>query len=296
VGGTVEAPETRSATVPITVHQLLTHTAGLTYGFQYAHPVDALYRAADVGDFTVPDYDLDGMLARLGELPLLYEPGTRWGYSVATDVCGALIERITGERLDDHLRRRVLGPLGMDDTGFSAPAADVDRCSVLYATLPGLAPRTAIAPAKAMTKPPKLLGGGGGLVGTTDDYLRFCHMLLNGGELDGARLLSPRTLSLMTRNHLSEGRDLNSMGQATFSETEMAGMGFGLGFSTLLDAAANRSMASEGTFAWGGAASTAFWVDPVAEVCVVFMTQLLPSSTHPLRKQLQVGVYQALVG
>ncbi len=267
----------------------------LTYGFQYAHPVDALYRAVDVGDFTVPDYDLDEMLARLADLPLLYEPGTRWGYSVATDVCGALIERISGERLDDHLRRRILEPLGMVDTAFSAADGDVDRCSVLYATLPGMEPRTAVAPASVMTRPPKLLSGGGGLVGTTDDYLRFCHMLLNGGELGGVRLVSPRTLALMTRNHLPGGQDLNSMGQATFSETEMAGMGFGLGFSTLLDPAANRSMAAPGTFAWGGAASTAFWVDPTTEVCAVFMTQLLPSSTYPLRKQLQVGVYQAMV-
>lgn len=295
-GGTVEAPETRPASAPITVHQLLTHTAGLTYGFQYAHPVDALYRKADVGDLTVPDYDLDEMLVRLADLPLLFEPGTRWGYSVATDVCGALIQRITGESLDEHLRRRILEPLGMVDTGFSAPESDVDRCSVLYATLPGLEPRTAVAPASAMTRPQKLLSGGGGLVGTTEDYLRFCQLLLNGGELDGVRLLSPRTLQLMTRNHLPGGQDLNAMGQATFSETEMAGMGFGLGFSTLLDPAANRSMATPGTFGWGGAASTAFWVDPTIEVCVVFMTQLLPSGTHPLRKHLQVGVYQALVG
>lgn len=296
VSGTADAPETRPATVPITVHQLLTHTAGLTYGFQYVHPVDELYRRVDVGDFTVPAYDLDEMMARLGELPLLYEPGTQWGYSVATDVCGALIERISGERLDEHLRRRVLEPLGMVDTGFHAPTEDLNRCSVLYATLPGLEPRTPIAPVTAMTTPPALLSGGGGLVGTTDDYLRFCHMLLNGGELDGTRLLSPRTLELMIRNHLPDGRDLNAMGQATFSETEMAGMGFGLGFSVLLDAATNRTVGSEGSFAWGGAASTAFWVDPTTEVCVVFMTQLLPSSTYPLRKHLQTGVYQALVG
>lgn len=296
VGGTADAPEIRPATVPITIHHLLTHTAGLTYGFQYAHPVDELYRRADVGDFTVPTYDLDGMLARLGELPLLFEPGTRWGYSVATDVCGALIERITGERLDDHLRRRILDPLGMVDTGFDAPAESLDRCSVLYATLPGLEPRTPIAPAASMTEPPTLLSGGGGLVGTTDDYLRFCHMLLNGGELDGTRFLSPRTLSLMTRNHLPGGKDLNDMGQATFSETEMRGMGFGLGFAMLLDGAVNRTLAAEGTYAWGGAASTAFWVDPATELCVVFMTQLLPSNTYPIRKQLQVGIYQALVG
>ena len=295
VGGTAVSPETRPAAAPITVHQLLTHTAGLTYGFQHVHPVDEMYRQVDVGDFTVPTYDLDEMMARLGELPLLYEPGTRWGYSVATDVCGALIERISGERLDVHLERRVLGPLGMVDTRFHAPADDAERCSVLYATLPGGEPRLPVLPAEAMTAAPTLLSGGGGLVGTTDDYLRFCHLLLGGGELDGVRLLSPRTLALMTRNHLPGGRDLNSMGQATFSETEMAGMGFGLGFSVLLDGVANRTTASEGAFAWGGAASTAFWVDPVAEVCVVFMTQLLPSGTHPIRKHLQTGVYQALL-
>lgn len=293
-GGTADEPETRPAESPVTVHQLLTHTAGFTYGFQYSHPVDELYRRADLGDFTVPEYDLDGMMARLGELPLLYEPGTRWGYSVATDVCGALIQRLSGEPLDEHLRRRVFEPLGMVDTAFSTPPDDVDRCSVLYVTLPGAERRMRMASAEAMTRPPTLLSGGGGLVGTTDDYLRFTHMLLGGGELDGTRLLAPSTLALMTRNHLPGGRDLNALGQATFSETEMAGMGFGLGFSVLLDGAANRTAAPEGTFAWGGAASTAFWVDPVSEICVVFMTQLLPSGTHPLRKHLQAGVYQAL--
>ena len=293
-GGTADAPETEPLDRPLTVHHVLTHTSGLTYGFQYAHPVDELYRRAEVGDFVVPTYDLDEMMVRLGKLPLLFEPGTQWGYSVATDVCGALVQRISGERLDDHVRRRILDPLGMVDTGFNAPEESVDRCSVLYATLPGLEPRTAIAPAAAMTEAPLLLSGGAGLVGTTDDYLRFAHLLLNGGELDGVRLLSPRTLSLMTRNHLPDGRDMNSMGQATFSETEMAGMGFGLGFGVLIDGAANRTLAAEGTFAWGGAASTAFWVDPATEVCMVFMTQLLPSNVYPLRKHLQVGIYQAL--
>lgn len=294
-GGTADKPETRPAAAPITVHQLLTHTAGLTYGFQHAHPVDELYRRVDVGDFTTPTYDLDEMMARLGELPLLYEPGTRWGYSVATDVCGALVERLSGERLDEHLRRRIFEPLGMVDTGFHAPGSEIDRCSALYVTLPGMEPRTKMGGAESMTRPPSLLGGGGGLVGTTDDYLRFCHLLLGGGELDGVRLLAPSTLALMTRNHLPNGADLNALGQATFSETEMAGNGFGLGFSVLIDSVANRTTASEGTFAWGGAASTAFWVDPVEEICVVFMTQLLPSGTHPIRKQLQAGVYQALV-
>ncbi len=295
VDGTADAPQTRPLEAPITVHQLLTHTAGLTYGFQYAHPVDELYRRLDLGTFSIPDFTLDEGLDRMSQVPLLYEPGTRWGYSMATDVCGALIERIAGEPLDVHLRSRVLGPLGMDDTAFWAPEDDVDRCSVLYACLPGGEAMAAMAPARAMTVPTPFLGGGGGLVGTTDDYARFCHALVGGGALDGTRLLSPRTLALMTRNHLPGGQTLNDMGQATFSETDMRGTGFGLGFSVLVDAAANRTPTPEGTFAWGGAASTAFWVDPVEEVCVVFMTQLLPSTTHPLRRHLQNGVYQALV-
>lgn len=294
-GGTADDPETRPLEAPITVHQLLTHTAGLTYGFQYAHPVDELYRRLGLGDFAVPDYDTDGFLDRLSQVPLLYEPGTRWGYSMATDVCGALVERISGETLDVHLERRILGPLGMVDTGFSSPADNLDRCSALYACLPGGAPMAPIAPARAMTATPTFLGGGGGLVGSADDYLRFCHMLLGGGAVDGVRLLGPRTLALMTRNHLPGGATLNDMGQATFSEVDMAGTGFGLGVSVLVDGAANRTPAPEGTYAWGGAASTAFWVDPVEEVCVVFMTQLLPSTTHPLRRHLQIGTYQALV-
>jgi CubicO group peptidase (beta-lactamase class C family) len=292
--GDADAPQTRPLEEPVTVHHLLTHTAGLTYGFQHAHPVDEMYRRKGLGDFSEPDHDLDEALARLGALPLLFEPGTRWNYSMATDVCGALIERMSGQTLAEFLRGRVLDPLGMHDTGFSAPETDLDRCSVLYAHQPG-SPMIPIAPAASMVRPPLLLSGGGGLVGTTDDYLRFCHMLLRGGELDGVRLLSPRTLRFMTSNHLPDGKTLNDMGQSTFAEVAMAGTGFGLGFSVLVDPPASRSLGSEGQFAWGGAASTAFWCDPAEDLAVVFMTQLLPSSTYPLRRHLQAGVYQALV-
>ncbi|HEX7135904.1 MAG TPA: serine hydrolase domain-containing protein [Iamia sp.] len=294
VGGTADAPETRPLEAPLTVHHVLTHTSGLTYGFQYVHPVDELYRREDLGTFSVPDYDLDECMARLGRQPLLFEPGTQWNYSMSTDVCGALVERISGMSLDEFLRTRIFEPLGMPDTGFSAPESEIDRCSVLYACTPSVR-MMALAPAVAMTRPPTCLSGGGGLVSTADDYLRFCHMLVGGGALDGVRLLSPRTLRFMTSNHLPGGQLLNDMGQTTFSEVAMEGTGFGLGFSVLVDPAANTTLGSQGLYAWGGAASTAFWIDPVEELAVVFMTQLLPSATYPLRRHLQAGVYQALV-
>jgi CubicO group peptidase (beta-lactamase class C family) len=273
---------------------VLTHTSGFTYGFQYQHPVDELYRRADLGNFAEPDYDLAEAMVRLAAQPLLFEPGTRWNYSMSTDVCGALVERMSGMSLDDYFRSRILEPLGMSDTGFAAPDADVGRCSPLYTRAPGGGMKK-IGGAASMTRPPAMLSGGGGLVSSADDYLRFCHLLVNGGELDGVRLLSPRTLRLMTMNHLPGGATLNEMGQTTFAETAMEGTGFGLGFSVLVDPAANQSLGSAGQFAWGGAASTAFWVDPSEELAVVFMTQLLPSSTYPLRRHLQAGVYQALV-
>lgn len=293
-GGSADEPRTRPAATPLRVHHLLTHTSGLTYGFHYAHPVDERYRRNGLGDFSTPHFDLDECMRRLAAQPLLFEPGTQWNYSMSTDVCGALVQRICDMPLDQALRRQVLDPLGMHDTGFAAPSDAVERCSVLYAVTPG-AVMAPIAPAEAMTVAPELLSGGGGLIGSTDDYLRFCHMLRNGGELDGVRLLSPRTVAFMTANHLPGGRTLNEMGQGTFAEVAMEGSGFGLGFSVLLDPPASTALGSTGLFGWGGAASTAFWVDPLEDLVVVFMTQLLPSSTYPLRRHLQAGVYQALV-
>ncbi|MEO6319010.1 MAG: serine hydrolase domain-containing protein [Acidimicrobiales bacterium] len=293
-GGTAEAPETKALDAPLSVHHVLTHTSGLTYGFQLAHPVDALYREQDLGNFTQPSYDLAECMGRLGRIPLQFEPGSSWNYSMSTDVCGRLVEVMSGQSLDEFFRTRIFEPLGMTDTGFAAPEEDLDRCSTLYAFSPGKGLVT-MAPARSMTVPSPMLSGGGGLVSTADDYLRFCHLLVNGGELGGVRLLSPRTLRFMTMNHLPGGRLLNDMGQTTFSEVAMAGTGFGLGFSVLVDPAASRSLGSAGQYAWGGAASTAFWVDPAEELAVVFMTQLLPSNTYPLRRHLQAGVYQALI-
>lgn len=293
-GGTEDAPETKPLESPLTVHHVLTHTSGLTYGFQFAHPVDALYREQDLGNFTSPTYDLAECMARLARLPLQFEPGTSWNYSMSTDVCGRLVEVMSGQTLDEFFRDRIFEPLGMTDTGFVVPESEVGRGSTLYAFAAGKA-MTVMAPARSMTVAPSMLSGGGGLVSSADDYLRFCHFLVNGGELDGVRLLSPRTLQFMTTNHLPGGKTLNDMGQSTFAEVAMAGTGFGLGFSVLVDPAASQSLGSAGQYAWGGAASTAFWIDPAEALAVVFMTQLLPSNTYPLRRHLQAGVYQALL-
>jgi len=293
-GGTAEAPETRPAARPVTVHDVLTHLSGLTYGFHFQHPLDELYRSHDLGNFTVPDYTLAEGVELLASLPLLFDPGTRWNYSMSTDVCGRLVEVMSGQSLDEFLRQRIFEPLGMVDTAFHAPEADLPRCCPLY-TRGREGGLHRFAEPTSMVAPPKFLSGGGGLVSTADDYLRFTHLLLGGGQLDGVRLLSSRTLRFMARNHLPEGKLLNELGQSTFAEVAMEGTSFGLGFGVVEDAAALQGLASEGEFSWGGAASTAFWVDPVEEICVVFMTQLLPSATYPLRRQLRAGVLQALV-
>lgn len=294
-GGTADAPQTRPALRPVTVHDVLTHLSGLTYGFHYQHPLDELYRRHGLGDFAQePDYDLAEGIARLATLPLLFDPGTRWNYSMSTDVCGRLIEVMSGQPLDQYLQTRIFEPLGMVDTGFSAPEEDLGRCCPLYIR-GGDGQLQAMARAETMVRPPQFLGGGGGLVGTGVDYLRFCHLLRNGGELDGTRLLGPRTLEYMARNHLPGGQLLNDLGQSTFAEVAMDGMGFGLGFGIVEDAAALRNLSSEGEYSWGGAASTAFWIDPAEDICVVFMTQLLPSDTYPIRRQLRAAVLQAVL-
>jgi CubicO group peptidase (beta-lactamase class C family) len=293
-GGTVDAPQTRPVARPMTVHDVLTHLSGLTYGFHFQHPLDELYRANGLGDFSEPSFDLAEGMGRIASLPLLFDPGTRWNYSMSTDVCGRLIEVMSGQPLDEYLRDHVLDPLGMRDTAFCAPESELARCSPLYTRSKEGGLRR-MAGAQTMVRPPKFLSGGGGLVGTARDYLRFCHMLLNGGELDGTRLLSSRTVRYMARNHLPGGVLLNEMGQSTFAEAAMEGTGFGLGFAVIDDAAALQNLASEGEFSWGGAASTTFWVDPVEEICAVFMTQLLPSDTYPMRRQLRATVLQALI-
>jgi CubicO group peptidase (beta-lactamase class C family) len=293
-GGPAAAPSTRPATEPVRVWHLLTHTAGLTYGFNHVHPVDEMYRNAGYEWGSPRGVDLAGAVDVWASLPLLFEPGAEWAYSVATDVLGRLVEVISGQSLDDFFAEHILGPLGMDEAAFWVPEAKAARLATLYGAHP--TERTAVEiNGSAALRPPDMLSGGGGLVATARDYHRFTQMLLNRGELDGVRILGPRTVDFMARNHLPGGVDLQAFGRPLFAETSYEGVGFGLGFSVSLDNAAAKLIGSAGEYAWGGAASTAFWVDPTEELTVVFLTQLLPSSTHPIRAQLKALVYQALV-
>jgi CubicO group peptidase (beta-lactamase class C family) len=293
-GGSALAPVTVPATEPMRIWHLLTHTAGLTYGFHHAHPVDAVYRAAGFEWGSPPGADLAECCEQWAQLPLLFEPGSEWNYSVSTDVLGRVVEVASGQTLDRFFAERIFEPLGMTDTGFSA--SDLDRLAALYTRNPATGEAFRIdMMGDAAKKPPSMLSGGGGLVGTAADYHRFTQMLLGEGQLESTRLLSPRTVRYMTSNHLPGGADLEAFGRPLFSETTFDGVGFGLGFSVVDDPVKNKVLGSRGEFAWGGAASTAFWVDPVEDVTAMFLTQLLPSSTYPIRTQLKQLVYQALV-
>ena len=294
-GGAAANPGTVPASEPMRVWHLLTHTAGLTYGFHHAHAVDEIYRAKGFEFGTPLGMDLAAACDAWAAMPLLFEPGAEWNYSVATDVLGRIVEVVSGERLDTFLAEHVFAPLGMDDTAFWVAPDELDRLAGLYMPNPagGLLRNTSMG--DAATREPTFLSGGGGLVSTAADYHRFAQMLARGGELDGARLLGTRTVAYMTRNHLPGGADLETFGRPIFAESANRGIGFGLGVSVVVDAAAGKMLTHEGEFAWGGLASTAFYVDPAAEVTAMFFTQLLPSSTYPIRSQLRALVNQALV-
>lgn len=294
--GSVTRPGLEPLMNPMEMWHLMTHTSGLTYGFLYAHPVDDLYRRAGFEWGTPAGDDLAAVCRRIAALPLLFQPGTEWNYSMSIDVLGRVVEVISGQTLDEFMRTRIFEPLGMVDTGFSVPPSQAARLAALY----GAHPDTGSAmPLKAMGeaafKQPTAFLGGGGLVSTMADYLRFAEMLRQGGQLDGVRLLSPRTVRYMTQNHLPGGADLTAFGRPLFSETTFDGVGFGLLGSVTLDPVKAKTAGSVGEFGWGGAASTFFWVDPVDDITCVFMTQLLPSNTHPIRSQLKQLVHQALI-
>jgi CubicO group peptidase (beta-lactamase class C family) len=293
--GPALAPSTVPVSEPVRVWHLLTHTSGLTYGFHHAHPVDEMYRLRGFEYSVPPGVDLAGACDLLAELPLLFQPGGEWNYGVSTDVLGRVVEVASGQRFDAYLDEHVLGPLGMDETGWSVGEADLDRLATLYMRGPDGALAANATLGEEATRPPLLHAGGGGLVSTAGDYHRFTQMLLRGGELDGVRLLGPRTVAFMTRNHLPGGADLEEIGRPNFAESSFRGVGFGLGFSTVVDVAAGKVLTSPGEYAWGGMASTAFFVDPVEEVTAMFFTQFVPSSTYPIRPRLRALVAQALV-
>jgi CubicO group peptidase (beta-lactamase class C family) len=292
-GGTFESPETVAASQPVRVHHLLTHMSGLTYGFNYLHPVDAIYRAKGY-DFGFPrDADLTQAVHDWCSSPLLFQPGSKWNYSVSYDVLGRLIEIWSGQALDVFMKERIFDPLGMTDTEWWCPPEKADRLAMLYVPSHGDSfPYEDLA--NHSLHPPRVLGGGGGLLSTAYDYNRFMTMMLRGGELDGVRLVSSRTLELMIENHLPGDVDLEAIAVDSYAEASYVGQGFGFGMSVMIDRRKNKSLASEGSYYWGGAASTTFWVDPVEDLSVAFYTQLLPSGTYAIRRDLQRFVYQAL--
>jgi CubicO group peptidase (beta-lactamase class C family) len=300
LSGEGEAMITEPLAKPVTFRHLLSHTAGLTYGGFLStvgiggpiHPVDQA--CIDLKVRRDPAEDLDAFVGKLGRAPLRYQPGTRWMYSFATDVIGCLVERLSGRPLDRFLEEEITGPLGMADTGFQVRPEQQARFAACYqhAGASGFAlqddPETS-----PFIKPQRFLSGGGGLVSTLADYHRFCEMLRRGGELDGVRIIGPRTLRLMTLNHLAGGASLAELALDSFSETTPFGVGFGLGFAMTVDGV-RAATPSQGDFYWGGAASTIFWVDPVEALVVIFLTQLLPSTTYAFRGQLKSLVYAAL--
>jgi len=281
---------------PMRVIDLLRHTSGLTYGFQENDDADAAYRAARIGEPDGPA-TLADFVEVLADLPLVFQPGGEaWNYSVSTDVVGHLIEVIAGEGLDDFLTTRILRPLGMDDTGFHVPADRASRLTACYETLADGGRAVQDDPATSpFLKPPTFLSGGGGLLSTTSDVLRFCRMILGRGALDGQRLIAPKTLDLMAANHIPGGRDIAEVSTPSmFSEAGYAGVGFGLGFATTTNVARTLMPGSAGDLFWGGMASTYFWVDPVEDMAVVQMAQMIPSSLYPIRRELRTLVYSSL--
>ena len=297
-GGSDLKPVTVPAAEPVRIWHLLTHTAGLTYGFHRAHPVDAMYRAAGFEWDSPPGMDLAQACDVWAGLPLLFQPGAEWNYSVSTDVLGRVVEVVSGQSLDEFFAARIFGPLGMTDTTFWTD--DATRLAALYIPGPDGRPTRLDSLGRLVLAPRSLLSGGGGLLSTAADYDRFTQMLLDrpgspGGELDGTRLLGPRTVRYMTRNHLPGNRDLKTFGRPLYAETPFLGVGFGLGFAVTIDPVPGKIISSAGELTWGGGASTAFWIDPSEELTVSFFTQLLPSSAYPIRSQLRQLVYQALV-
>lgn len=280
---------------PMQMVDLLRHTSGLTYGFQNRSNIDAAMREGKFENWH-GNLDLDEFVAALGKIPLEFSPGTAWNYSVSTDVLGAVVQRLSGLTLDQFFTARIFQPLKMDDTFFAVPQGKIDRLTDCYTFVPGkgrvMYDRGAES---AWSRAPRQLSGGGGLVSTALDYHRFCQMLLGGGELEGERIIGRKTLELMTLNHLPDGGDLASWSKSLFSEATNAGVGFGLGFAVNIDPAATLIPGSAGEYYWGGMFSTAFFVDPVEKVHMVFMTQLSPSSVYPIRRELKTLIYSALL-
>jgi CubicO group peptidase (beta-lactamase class C family) len=271
---------TERATRPMTIRDLLRHTSGLTYGTFSNTVVDQVYRQVNpAGQATLAE-----MVAELGKIPLLYQPGSRWNYSLSTDVLGRLVEVLSGESFDDFLRERIFEPLGMGDTGFYVEPSERSRFAQLYGHA-GAERTLEVVTARPYAPEETFFSGGGGLVSTAEDYARFAQMLLNGGELDGARILSPATIALMTTDHLHDD------GASFLAE----GWGFGLGFTVKNQAALDGLPDSVGTYYWFGVAGTSFWIDPAQDLIGIFMVQINPNRDVNFRDQFKRLVYAAVV-
>lgn len=302
IPGATKNDQTEPCTTP-TIHQLLTHTSGLSYPFNPG----VLSQAMDEVDllFGPNQGRLENMTNQLAGFPLAFVPGSRWEYSVGIDVLGRVVEVVSGKSLAEFFADEIFTPLGMNETGFSVPKGTGDRFAALYTPLAGdamalnaasqggeslrMVDRIGKSPFESAT----MCSGGGGLVGTIDDYMRFAEMLRRGGTCEGGRILGRHTLDFMMRNHLPG--DIASMGPQSFAEQPMEGMGFGLGGAVVLDPARARSPGSVGDFSWGGMASTFFWVDRAQDMSVVFFTQLSPSSSYPARSELKALIHGALL-
>jgi CubicO group peptidase (beta-lactamase class C family) len=304
VAGTAPAFLTRPPSRPMLIVDLLRHTSGLTYGFQQRSNVDAAYREKKLGE-DLTSGTLETMIEDLAKIPLEFSPGEAWNYSVSTDVIGYLIGKISGQPFEQFLKERIFDPLAMNDTDFFVPPDKVHRFAACYSADPkgvtfhaterkGTLTLQDDPTTSSFLSPPSFVSGGGGLCSTAADYLTFCRALINGGELGGVRLLGPKTLKLMTSNHLPGGVDLPALSRSLFSEASYNGIGFGLGFAVTMDPAKTLIPGSPGEYNWGGAASTAFWIDPAEELITIFLTQLLPSSAYPVRRELRTMVYAGI--
>ena len=310
-GGDIENTEEQST--PMLVRHLMTHTSGLTYGFMQSNLIDESYRKERL-EFQGDHETLEQAVKRLARVPLMCQPGSQWNYSVSTDVLGRLVEVWSGSTLEEFMKKEIFGPLQMADTGFSVAEQNIERFSALYSPLHGSDGMSSIgsvsdenSPERSglkleeshieshYLKPAGIFSGGGGLVSSIDDYSAFCQMLINGGELNDQRLLGRKTVEYMRLNHLPDNRDMAAMGQPVWSETNYDGIGFGLGFAVVLDPVKASIVTSVGEHHWGGMASTFFWLDPLEDLFVVFFTQLIPSSTYPIRRELRTRIYQTLV-
>ena len=312
-GGNAPLEDTSPQETPITVRQIMTHTSGLTYGFMQTNVVDAAYRKAGIGG---PSHitNLQAWVKKAAEIPLVSQPGSQWNYSISTDVLGRLVEVWSDLSLEQFFHERIFAPLKMVDTGFHVREENRPRFSALYSPLSGdgmssvaksgdpfAEKKTGIKLQESSDKsryfePAEIFSGGGGLVSTLADYGRFCQMLLNGGVLDEHRVLGRKTVAYMRTNQLPNNSDMAAMGQPVWSETSYDGIGFGLGFAVVLDPVKAHIITSVGEHHWGGAASTFFWIDPEEDLYVIFLTQLIPSSTYPIRRELRTRVYQAITG